>query len=160
MTSWSLEIIRQWRANFDRGDYAPIRLKEKWSGAAIGDRTFADLCHGDWLAPLAEWVEIAGGVFCHKMAEAYQRFRLRNFAATYDDMRRAARMLLDHDDIVNCLRGRNYRVLLDEAQDTTADNFEFFLQMVPQDSVRNGPRQGHFSMVGDGQQSIYLADAA
>jgi ATP-dependent exoDNAse (exonuclease V) beta subunit len=152
------KIIGLWRENFERGDYAPIRLKEKWSGAAMGDRSFADICHGDWLAPLAQWVEVVGGVFCHKMAEAYQRFRLKNFAATYDDMRHAARKLLGHTDIVDCLRKRNYRVLLDEAQDTTADDFEFFLQIVPQDSVRNGPRQGYFSLVGDAQQSIYLAN--
>ncbi|MDR2341320.1 MAG: UvrD-helicase domain-containing protein [Puniceicoccales bacterium] len=152
------KIIGCWRENFEEGNYAPIRLKEKWSKAAIGGQTFADICHGDWLAPLARWVEVAGGVFCHKMAEAYQRFRLKNFAATYDDMRRTARKLLSHDDIVSCLRRRNYRVLLDEAQDTTADDFEFFLQIVPQDSAQNGPRQGYFSMVGDGQQSIYLAD--
>ncbi|MDR2677030.1 MAG: UvrD-helicase domain-containing protein [Puniceicoccales bacterium] len=152
------KIIGHWRENFERGNYAPIRLKEKWSGASIGDRTFADICHDHWLAPLARWVEVVGGVFCHKMAEAYQQFRLKNFAATYDDMRLAARKLLCYGDIVNCLRNRNYRVLLDEAQDTTADDFEFFLQIVPQDPAQSGPRQGYFSLVGDGQQSIYLAD--
>jgi ATP-dependent exoDNAse (exonuclease V) beta subunit len=152
------EIIWHWRKNFECGDYAPIRLKEKWSEATIGDQTFADICNDNWLAPLSQWVEVVAGVFCYNMSESYRQFRLKNFTATYEDMRHAARKLLCHEHIVSHLRERRYRVLLDEAQDTTADDFEFFLQVVPQDPVQNGPRQGHFSMVGDGQQSIYLTD--
>src|SRR5881398_3690151 len=66
-------------------------------------------------------------------------------------------------DVAKRIREKNYRVILDEAQDTDPQQFFVLLEITrPMEATgewfqtkRDNPRAGHFCMVGDFQQSIY-----
>ena len=61
------------------------------------------------------------------------------------------------------IREKNYRVILDEAQDTDPQQFLVLLEITRppeatglwREARQAPPRPGHFCMVGDFQQSIY-----
>ncbi|MDR3317006.1 MAG: UvrD-helicase domain-containing protein [Puniceicoccales bacterium] len=154
-----LQVIASWRTSHEKGNFAPLRLPEKWSTRPLRGTPFAELCVAHWLRPLSNWVEVVGGFFCNRLAMRYRDHRLANGLATYDDMRHLARGLLENPSVLRELRERNYRVLIDEAQDTAPEDFSFFLRLVPGECDSPKPLQGHFSLVGDGQQSIYARDA-
>ncbi|MDR2667722.1 MAG: UvrD-helicase domain-containing protein, partial [Puniceicoccales bacterium] len=149
-----INLLRSWRKCFEKGLFAPLSISERWSSKPLDGVPFATLCAELWSRPLAMWVEIAGGILCGSLGDAYAKYRLSRGFATYDDLRRCARKLMENDGASKLLRGRNYRIVIDEAQDTAPEDFEFLLNLVP--STKNGPAQGHFSMVGDMQQCIYL----
>jgi ATP-dependent exoDNAse (exonuclease V) beta subunit len=93
----------------------------------------------------------------------YREFRLARGAISYPDQVALAAELLRLPDVAKRIRERNYRVLLDEAQDTDPQQFFVLLEITrPVDATdewlqtkRDHPRLGHFCMVGDFQQSIY-----
>src|SRR5207244_7655672 len=88
----------------------------------------------------------------------YRDFRLARGAITYADQVALATELLRIPEVAKRIRQKNYRVILDEAQDTDPDQFFVLTEIaVPpsQGYVVIRPRAVHFSMVGDFQQSIY-----
>src|SRR4029453_8633036 len=71
--------------------------------------------------------------------------------------------LLQHAVAAPRIREENFRVILDEAQDTEPLQFSVLLEATRPPEAKGlllqdrhlGPRPGHFCMVGDFQQSIY-----
>ncbi|MDR1438428.1 MAG: UvrD-helicase domain-containing protein [Puniceicoccales bacterium] len=150
------EMILDWRKNFYGGYGSPMEFHGEWSREKVNGRPFCEICNDYWLRPLAEWVEVVGGIFCHRMAEAYRSYRISRSFAFYGDIGHCVRQMVCDESILRRLRGCAHRILLDEAQDTSVDDFSFLLKIVPQDSEEEPcPSQGHFSLVGDAQQSIY-----
>ena len=82
---------------------------------------------------------------------------------TYDDQVALALELMRHPEAARQIRENNFRVLLDEAQDTDPRQFSLLLEISRPlkansdwlTSRHDHPRPGHFCMVGDFQQSIY-----
>lgn len=100
-----------------------------------------------------------------RIATAYRNFRVAEGEATFDDIILGARKLLDSPEALRILRERNWRVILDEAQDTDVHQFKILTEItrpvgadgdwLDKPVSGEGPRAGHFCMVGDPQQSIY-----
>ena len=93
----------------------------------------------------------------------YLNFRLDRGLVTYGDQIALAEQLLQHSVAAQRIREENFRVILDEAQDTEPLQFSVLLEATrPPEAKglwlqdrRSPPRPGHFCMVGDFQQSIY-----
>lgn len=165
---------REWqRVLNETTEFAPLPemfgsaadLKEVWM------RTFA---------PLREWIQRAARCVGCEVARDFREFRLQRGVLTYDDQVTLALRLFDDPEIARRIREKNYRIILDEAQDTDPEQFLVLLQAASTPGNlgetpsgeggagtprRRGageanafvpkPRPGHFCMVGDFQQSIY-----
>jgi ATP-dependent exoDNAse (exonuclease V) beta subunit len=115
------------------------------------------------VAPLREWVRCAALHVAVDTARCYREFRLRSGAMTYADQVALAAALLRHPEAARRIRAKNYRVILDEAQDTDPLQFDVLLEIARPPNAAGDwlethaapPRAGHFCMVGDFQQSIY-----
>ncbi|HEY7001898.1 MAG TPA: UvrD-helicase domain-containing protein [Candidatus Udaeobacter sp.] len=113
--------------------------------------------------PLREWASACASRVAAEVQRDYREFRLARGAVTYRDQVSLAVELLQRPHLTQRIRERNYRVLLDEAQDTDPQQFLVLIEVArPVEAcdewLRNRqspPRSGHFSMVGDFQQSIY-----
>src|SRR5438552_9556503 len=114
-------------------------------------------------APLRRWLDQASLCVAAEVQRDYQQFRLDRGVLTYDDQVALALELVRHPDIAREIRAKNFRVLLDEAQDTDPRQFSLLLEITRPpgaadewlETKRDPPRNGHFCMVGDFQQSIY-----
>src|SRR5216117_547869 len=123
--------------------------------------------------PLREWASACASCVAAEVQRDYREFRLEHGAITYRDQVALAAELLRLPDVAKRIREKNYRVILDEAQDTDPQQFFVLLEITrPMDATGEwletkrdhppsrsygaaGPRTGHFCMVGDFQQSIY-----
>lgn len=127
-----------------------------------GEQFFKPLCQ-EALAPLRRWIGCASLKVAAEIGRAYREFRLDKGALTYQDQVALAAELLQHPAAASRIREKNYRVILDEAQDTDPTQFDVLLEVARPNEARgrwleirdDPPRAGHFSMVGDFQQSIY-----
>jgi ATP-dependent exoDNAse (exonuclease V) beta subunit len=110
-----------------------------------------------------EWLRRCSLRAARDVATAWRDFRLARGAMTYDDQIRLARALLQKPEAARRIRGKNYRVILDEAQDTDPEQFATLLEITRPpgatgswiEGAKGPPRLGHFCMVGDFQQSIF-----
>jgi ATP-dependent exoDNAse (exonuclease V) beta subunit len=115
------------------------------------------------LAPLRRWVADAALCVAAEVQRDYRDFRLERGVVTYADQIALADELLQHPSAARRVREQNFRVILDEAQDTDPAQFSVLLEITrpPQAAGRwlevrsDPPRPGHFCMVGDFQQSIF-----
>jgi len=117
------------------------------------------------LRPLRDWVNTCALCAAVEVQGDYREFRLERGLVRYVDQVALAGELMRVQDIAQRVRQKNYRVILDEAQDTDPQQFFVLLEVArppeasgawmddPPSSVTPGP--GHFCMVGDFQQSIY-----
>ncbi len=114
--------------------------------------------------PLKTWLAAAASVLAAELSLRYRAWRFERGVQTYADQIDAARAMLAEPSILDHIRRDGWRVLLDEAQDTDAQQFEVLVEITrPPGSEPGtwpgrgaaGPRPGHFCMVGDGQQGIY-----
>ncbi|MEO8351885.1 MAG: UvrD-helicase domain-containing protein, partial [Chthoniobacteraceae bacterium] len=148
--------LRRWIAAWNVPDaFAPLPSTDK------GGAEFLAL----WAAaftPLREWVRGASLSVASEVARAYRAFRLERGVLTFDDQVSLARELFDHPAAARRLREKQYRVILDEAQDTDPAQFSVLLETTRSPSAEgtwpnadDPPQRGHFCMVGDFQQSIY-----
>ena len=127
-----------------------------------GGKVFVGLLE-EGLLPLRKWLSRAAQSLVRAVAAEYRRYRMERGLLTYDDMVSHAVQLLRLSEPGRNLRARGYLVILDEAQDTDAAQFEVLLGLTQSpdrwsagqgiDEVPPGP--GRFCMVGDPQQSIY-----
>jgi ATP-dependent exoDNAse (exonuclease V) beta subunit len=93
----------------------------------------------------------------------YLNFRLDHGLVTYGDQIALAEKLLQQPVAAQRIREENFRIILDEAQDTEPLQFAVLLEATRPPEAQGrwlqdhhlGPRPGHFCMVGDFQQSIY-----
>jgi ATP-dependent exoDNAse (exonuclease V) beta subunit len=114
-------------------------------------------------APLRKWIcNLAAGVAA-EIQRDYREFRLERGLVTYDDQVALAKELLQHPIAGPRIRDEDFRVILDEAQDTAPAQFDVLLESSrpPEatgswpNEISHPPRAGHFCLVGDFQQSIY-----
>ena len=145
------------------------RWEQAWAGEGFAGRLPA--CESKplraaWetaVAPLREWVRCAALHVAAETARSYREFRLRHGAMTYADQVALAAALLRAPEAAQRIRAKNYRVILDEAQDTDPLQFDVLLEIARPPEAAGAwleagaapPRAGHFCMVGDFQQSIY-----
>jgi len=137
-----------------------------WPTRATTSKKFVRM----WLEafrPLREWVNACALCVAAEVQRDYREFRLEHGLVTYADQVALAGELMRLADVAQRIREKNYRVILDEAQDTDPQQFLVLLEITRppasakattgRPGVRNGqpPRPGHFCMVGDFQQSIY-----
>lgn len=104
-----------------------------------------------------------------QIAAEFQEFRFRIGRLFFSDQIVLARRLLTQPVIRQRLLSKNFRILLDEAQDTDPLQFQLLTELArdpasnlfswPNDPT-HPPRPGHFVMVGDQQQAIYRKRAA
>jgi ATP-dependent exoDNAse (exonuclease V) beta subunit len=118
-------------------------------------------------APLRRWVNDCSLCVAAEVQRDYREFRVDRGALTYADQIGLAVDLMQHPEAARRIREKNYRVILDEAQDTDPHQFSLLLEITRPPSAQGNwlesktdhPRAGHFSMVGDFQQSIYRSRA-
>lgn len=146
-----LSYLEEWRANHSQNLHAPLP-----EALTVGGKEFLETCRCDWLRPLLEWVETVGGIFCQNIARDYHRFKLAAGKVTFDDIKVCMDELLSLPEIATELHQRRLSILLDEAQDTDIQAFQQLLRLPPQENGKI--LGGHFCLVGDPQQSIYLGD--
>src|SRR6266513_2293698 len=114
-------------------------------------------------APLRKWVCDAATCVAAEVQRDYLDFRLDHGLVTYGDQIALAKQLLQHPVAARRIREENFRVILDEAQDTEPSQFSVLLEATRpphatgdwMETHVDPPPSGHFCMVGDFQQSIY-----
>jgi ATP-dependent exoDNAse (exonuclease V) beta subunit len=157
------EWLRRWR---ETDEFAP------WPPCATTARDFTARWR-EAFRPLREWASACASCVAAEVQRDYREFRLARGSITYSDQVALAAELLRLPDVARRIREKNYRVILDEAQDTDPQQFLVLLEITrPVDATGEwletkrdhppsrsygaaGPRSGHFCMVGDFQQSIY-----
>src|SRR5438094_5306987 len=150
--------LRQWETRH-AGDWEYLRWPVCFTAA---NARFTQL----WLekcAPLRKWICEAATCVAAEVQRDYLDFRLDRGLVTYGDQIALAEELLKHPVAAQRIRGENFRVILDEAQDTEPLQFSVLLEATRPPKASGawlqdrhlGPRPGHFCMVGDFQQSIY-----
>ncbi len=117
------------------------------------------------MAPLHLWIEHARAEAEGRLAAGFAAYRVQEGMLGFQDMIRLTRDLLRDRPTLESIRAEAPRVLLDEAQDTSGTMFEILAEISrlpgtptgewPDDPTAPPPRPGHFSFVGDDQQSIY-----
>jgi ATP-dependent exoDNAse (exonuclease V) beta subunit len=113
--------------------------------------------------PFRSWLNRAALAVVAEVESSYREFRLTRGVFTYDDQVVLARMLFRNPEAAKRIRRKNYRVILDEAQDTAPSQFAVLLETARPpgahgtwpDELADPPRPGFFCMVGDFQQSIF-----
>ncbi len=150
----SQNALRRWHEEWAGGGFAPLPdceskpLRPAWDAA---------------LGPVRDWVRRCSLKVAAEIADAYRVFRLTKGAINYDDQIALASALLRHPEAAHRIREKNYRVILDEAQDTDPTQFDLLLEIARPPAATGAwletenapPRPGHFCMVGDFQQSIF-----
>ena len=147
------EWLRRWR---ESNGFAP------WPACATTAKEFT-ACWREAFRPLREWASACASCMAAEIQRDYREFRQAHGAITYSDQVALATELLRLPDVATQIRRKNYRVLLDEAQDTDSQQFCVLLEITRPveargewlQTRRDPPRSGQFCMVGDFQQSIY-----
>ncbi|MBL9215096.1 MAG: UvrD-helicase domain-containing protein [Opitutaceae bacterium] len=114
-------------------------------------------------APVKAWLAEAGAVLAAELALRYRAWRFERGVQTYADQVDAALAVLHDRPTLERIRAEDWRVILDEAQDTDPQQFAVLVEITrPPGSPLGewpeggaGPRPGRFCLVGDGQQAIY-----
>src|SRR5438067_7216715 len=149
--------LRDWIERWRKTDeFAP------WPPCATTEKEFVHRWR-EAFRPLREWASACASCVAADVQRDYRDFRLARGAITYADQVALAAELLRLPDVAKRVREKNYRVVLDEAQDNDPQQFFVLLEITrPPDATGEWlqnrtlpPRPGHFSMVGDFQQSIY-----
>jgi ATP-dependent helicase/nuclease subunit A len=155
------EQLRQWEQRWrETGDFVP------WPPCATTSREFVERWR-EAFRPLRDWVSACAMCVAAEIQLDYRNFRLERGVVTYRDQIALAADLLHLPNVAKELREKDYRVILDEAQDTEPAQFFVLIEITRPSEARGSwvethsdpPRAGHFCMVGDFQQSIYR-DAA
>ncbi|HZS16380.1 MAG TPA: UvrD-helicase domain-containing protein [Candidatus Udaeobacter sp.] len=147
------EWLRRWR---ETDEFAP------WPACATTAKEFTAYWR-EAFRPLREWASACATCVGAEVQRDYLQFRVARGAITYADQVALAGELLRLPHVAEQIRGKNYRVVLDEAQDTDPEQFLVLIEVTRAIEARgewfqsreSPPRPGHFSMVGDFQQSIY-----
>lgn len=151
--------LRAWEERYLAADSEYLRWPICFTSAAAH---FTQIWQNAF-APLRRWVNDAARCVAAEVQRDYRDFRLERGVVNYADQIALADELLQHPAAAERIRAENYRVILDEAQDTDPAQFSVLLEITrpPQASGRwmetqkSPPSPGRFSMVGDFQQSIY-----
>jgi ATP-dependent exoDNAse (exonuclease V) beta subunit len=150
--------LREWEKRF-AADWEYLRWPICFTAP---NARFTQLWH-EKFAPLRRWICDAATCVAAEVQRDYLNFRLDHGLVTYGDQIALAEELLQHPVAAQRIREENFRVILDEAQDTEPLQFSVLLEATRPPEAKGlwlqhrhlGPRPGHFCMVGDFQQSIY-----
>ena len=150
--------LREWEGRFV-ADWEYLRWPVCFTAA---NARFTQLWQ-EKFAPLRKWICDAATCVAAEVQHDYLDFRLDHGLVTYGDQIALAEELLKHPVAAQRIREENFRVILDEAQDTEPLQFSVLLEATRPPKASGawlqdrhlGPRPGHFCMVGDFQQSIY-----
>lgn len=150
--------LREWEKRFD-GDWEYLRWPVCFTA---GNARFTQLWQ-EKFGPLRRWICDAAACVAAEVQRDYLNFRLDHGLVTYADQIALAEELLQQPVAAQRIREENFRVILDEAQDTEPFQFSVLLEATRPPEAKGlwlqdrhlGPRAGHFCMVGDFQQSIY-----
>ena len=149
--------LREWERRY-AGDWEFLR----WPVCFPQSGNFVDLWR-EKFSPLRRWVCNLATCVAAEVQRDYREFRLERGLVTYPDQVALAKELLQHPVAAQRIREQDFRIILDEAQDTEPAQFSVLLETTrPPDAAgswmevnTHPPRPGHFCMVGDFQQSIY-----
>jgi ATP-dependent exoDNAse (exonuclease V) beta subunit len=146
---------KRWR---DTDEFVP------WPPCATTSKQFVPFWR-EALRPLRDWVNACALCVAAEVQRDYREFRLERGLVKYADQISLAGELMRLPEVARRIRENNYRVILDEAQDTDPQQFSVLLEVARSTEATGawiedpaglaGPRPGHFCMVGDFQQSIY-----
>ena len=147
------EWLRRWR---ETDEFAP------WPLCATTAKDFTARWR-EAFRPLREWASACASCVAAEVQRDYREFRFARGAITYPDQVALAAGLLRLPEVAKRIRAKNYRVIVDEAQDTDPQQFFVLLEITRPIEAhcewlelrQSPPRSGRFSMVGDFQQSIY-----
>src|SRR6266446_6183577 len=150
--------LREWEKRY-AGDWEYLRWPVCFTAA---NSNFSDLWTQTF-SPLRKWVCDAATCVAAEVQRDYLNFRLDHGLVTYGDQIALAEELLQHPVAAPRIREENFRVILDEAQDTEPSQFSVLLEATRPPHATSDwmetrvdpPPPGHFCMVGDFQQSIY-----
>jgi ATP-dependent helicase/nuclease subunit A len=150
--------LREWEKRY-AGDWEYLRWPVCFTAT---NARFTQLWQQKF-APLRKWVCDAATCVAAEVQRDYLDFRLDHGLVTYGDQIALAEELLRHPVAAPRIREEDFRVILDEAQDTEPLQFSVLLEATRPPEATGfwlqdqhlGPRPGHFCMVGDFQQSIY-----
>ena len=151
--------LRSWEKRWrDTDEFVP------WPPCATTSKEFVRIWR-DAFRPLRDWVNRCALCVAAEVQRDYREFRLERGLVKYADQISLAGELIRLPEVVRRIRANNYRVILDEAQDTDPEQFFVLLEVARSIDATGiwmedpaglaGPRAGHFCMVGDFQQSIY-----
>jgi len=150
--------LGEWEKRFD-GDWEYLR----WPICFTAPNARFTQLWQEKFAPLRRWICDAATCVAAEVQRDYLNFRLDHGLVTYGDQIALAEKLLQQPVAAQRIREENFRVILDEAQDTEPLQFSVLLEATRPPEAKGlwlqerhlGPRPGHFCMVGDFQQSIY-----
>jgi ATP-dependent exoDNAse (exonuclease V) beta subunit len=150
--------LREWEKRY-AGDWEYLRWPVCFTAA---NARFTQLWQ-EKFAPLRKWVCNAATCVAAEVQREYLDFRLDRGLVTYGDQIALAKQLLQHPVAARRIREENFRVILDEAQDTEPSQFSVLLEATRpphasgdwMETRADPPPPGRFCMVGDFQQSIY-----
>src|SRR5436309_4181385 len=150
--------LREWERRFG-GDWEYLRWPVCFTAA---NARFTQLWQ-EKFGPLRKWVCNAATCVAAEVQRDYLDFRLDHGLVTYGDQIALAKELLQHPVAAPRIREKDFRVILDEAQDTEPAQFSVLLEATRpphatgdwMETRVDPPQAGHFCMVGDFQQSIY-----
>src|SRR5438093_7334960 len=154
--------LREWDRRF-AGNWEYLRWPVCFTAA---NARFTQLWQ-DKFAPLRKWICDAATCVAAEVQRDYLDFRLDHGLVTYGDQIALAEELLQHPVAAQRIREENFRVILDEAQDTEPLQFSVLLEATRPPEARGlwlqdrhlGPGPGHVCMSGAFQQSIYWRSA-
>ena len=145
----------RWR---DTDEFVP------WPPCATTSKQFVPIWR-EAFRSLRDWVNACALCVAAEVQRDYREFRLERGLVKYVDQVSLAGELMRLPEVVRRIRENNYRVILDEAQDTDPQQFFVLLEVARSTEATGawmedpaglaGPQPGHFCMVGDFQQSIY-----
>ncbi|MDR2779098.1 MAG: UvrD-helicase domain-containing protein [Puniceicoccales bacterium] len=153
-----LHLLQEWDSFRKNGDCFPIPDCSEF----CTNHTLIEICRSE-LKDFFRWKQNSENFFTEKISHLYQDFRIAVGQLKYEDLINLSIGLFRHPTVVKEIENDPYRVILDEAQDTDAQQFRLLLGIsqknlhegISMDMVKNFPEHGHFAMVGDPQQSIY-----
>jgi ATP-dependent exoDNAse (exonuclease V) beta subunit len=150
--------LREWERRF-ASDWEYLRWPVCFTAP---NASFTQLWQ-ETFAPLRRWICDAATCVAAEVQRDYLDFRLDHGLVSYGDQIALPDKLLQQPVAAQRIREENFRVILDEAQDTEPLQFSVLLETTRPPGAEGlwlqnrhlGPRPGHFCMVGDFQQSIY-----
>jgi ATP-dependent helicase/nuclease subunit A len=152
------EELRRWEQRWrETKEFVPLPI------CTSGSKEFIRVWH-EAFRPLREWINGCAICVAVEVQWDYRQFRLERGAINFRDQVALAVELMGHPEARRRIREKDYRVILDEAQDTEPQQFSVLLEIARPPSAtgiwmgnykNDPPRAGHFCMVGDFQQSIY-----
>jgi ATP-dependent helicase/nuclease subunit A len=115
------------------------------------------------MAPLIKWLQEAAEWFADRLARSFRNRCLQEGILSFDNQIDVCLELLQQSDILDQLRGREFIVIVDEAQDTDSRMFQIFVELTRRPNERFGswpdagkaPIPGRFCLVGDPRQTIF-----